>query len=126
MCLSSPSSPCVDSAEHERTSGTAYDKEKNILVVETVQQFHLFFSPFRTAPSRLVTNVILSRDDADGRHYIAYQEDFYHPDHFMNLLVPPLARVIRFALWSGTVVSGLLACASIRCLSNAYAPANRG
>jgi hypothetical protein len=44
-----------------------------LIVLETVQHFHLHFSPFKVAPARLVTNVVLEQDPDSGLHYIAYQ-----------------------------------------------------
>jgi hypothetical protein len=87
----------------------AYDKDKNLLIIETIQSFHLFFSYASPAPSRLVTHITLSRDDRTGLHFIAYQEDFYHPDHFTNLLAPHLTPIVRFALKAAVVASNLLA-----------------
>ncbi|EIN06841.1 hypothetical protein PUNSTDRAFT_54206 [Punctularia strigosozonata HHB-11173 SS5] len=80
----------------------AYDASQDVLVIETVQVFHLFFSLLRPAPSRLVTTLTLRREN--GLHYVALQEDFYHPDHFLNLLIPPLAPIIRLVLYLTTLL----------------------
>jgi hypothetical protein len=104
----------------------AWNEDSGLVVVETVQFFHGHFSPFKMAPARLVTNVTLERDEDTKLWYIAYQvcvvdlprrraeddrlqEDFYHPDHFMNLLFPPLVPFIRLFLWMAVFMSGLLA-----------------
>ncbi|KAJ6558192.1 hypothetical protein B0H19DRAFT_946469 [Mycena capillaripes] len=73
-----------------------HDPANNVLLLDVVQFFHLRFSPFAPAPSRLLVRLTLREEK--GLHYIAFQEDFYHPDDFMSLLIPPLAPVIRTGL----------------------------
>lgn len=70
----------------------------------------------------------LTLREVDGLHYIAFQEDFYHPDvcniwapcqgsdcidirfqDLMSLLVPPLVPFIRLFLASATWVSDVSA-----------------
>jgi hypothetical protein len=108
------------------TTLTAWNEATGLIVVETIQQFHLHFSPFKAANARLVSNVTLERDPGSKLWFIAYQvrnrrglhhpftlthvqEDFYHPDHFFNLLFPPIVWLIRILLWWGTFASGLFA-----------------
>ncbi|PBL00218.1 hypothetical protein ARMGADRAFT_368641 [Armillaria gallica] len=55
-----------------------YDKEQGILILEVVQSFHFRLSPFKPAPSRLVVRLTLK--EVDRLYYIAFEEDFYHPD----------------------------------------------
>lgn len=45
-----------------------------------------------------------SADDPNALQ-IAQHEDFYHPDDFAALVVPPLIPLIRLGLWLGTVLS---------------------
>ncbi|KAJ6632515.1 hypothetical protein B0H10DRAFT_2159662 [Mycena sp. CBHHK59/15] len=73
-----------------------YDELNNILLLDVVQIFHVWLSPFKPAPSRLLVRLTLREEN--GLYYIAFQEDFYHPDDFMSLLIPPLAPVIRTGL----------------------------
>ncbi|KAJ6524442.1 hypothetical protein DFH09DRAFT_1189594 [Mycena vulgaris] len=73
-----------------------HDTDNNTLLLDVVQVFHLRLSPFKPAPSRLLVRLTL-REEND-LHYIAFQEDFYHPDDFMSLITPPLAPVIRTGL----------------------------
>ncbi|KAJ7235090.1 hypothetical protein B0H12DRAFT_1142091 [Mycena haematopus] len=73
-----------------------HDPANNTLLLDVVQEFHIRLSPFKPAPSRLLVRLTLREDN--GLHYIAFQEDFYHPDDFMSLLIPPLAPVIRTGL----------------------------
>jgi hypothetical protein len=87
----------------------AYDESKNLLIIEVVQRFHIVTSPVPPAPSRLVTHITLNQDPHTRLHYIAYQEDFYHPDHFTNLVAPDLAPVVRFALKSSVFFCNLFA-----------------
>lgn len=87
----------------------AYDKTKNLLIIETVQRFHLATSPAAPAPSRLVTHITLHQDPQSKLHFIAYQEDFYHPDHFVNLLAPDLTPLVRFALKTSVFLCNVFA-----------------
>ncbi|KAJ7688958.1 hypothetical protein B0H17DRAFT_1160203 [Mycena rosella] len=73
-----------------------HDTDNNTLLLDVVQMFHIRFSPFKPAPSRLLVRLTLREEN--GLQYIAFQEDFYHPDEFMALLLPPLAPVIRTGL----------------------------
>ncbi|KAJ7086386.1 hypothetical protein B0H15DRAFT_886779 [Mycena belliarum] len=74
----------------------AHDTTANMLLLDVVQIFHIRLSPFKPAPSRLLVRLTLREEN--GLHYIAFQEDFYHPDDLMSLIVPPLAPVIRAGL----------------------------
>ncbi|KAJ7021432.1 hypothetical protein C8F04DRAFT_1140809 [Mycena alexandri] len=85
-------SPHIDIA----VKSVVHDTVNNVLLLDVVQHFHLRFSPFRPAPSRLLVRLTLREEN--GLHYVAFQEDFYHPDDFMSLLIPPLAPVIRTGL----------------------------
>jgi hypothetical protein len=51
----------------------AWNEETGLLVVETIQLFHLHMSPSKMAPARLVTNVMLERDEDTKLWYIAFQ-----------------------------------------------------
>ncbi|KAJ7485143.1 hypothetical protein B0H11DRAFT_2018273 [Mycena galericulata] len=73
-----------------------YDKENNVILLDVVQLFHIRLSPFKPAPAKLLVRLTLREEN--GLHYIAFQEDFYHPDDFMSLILPPLAPVIRTGL----------------------------
>ncbi|KAF8147732.1 hypothetical protein K438DRAFT_1733995 [Mycena galopus ATCC 62051] len=79
------------------TKSVVHDPATNTLLLDVVQHFHIRLSPFKPAPSRLLVRLTL-REGNDGLHYIAFQEDFYHPDDFMALLIPPLVPVIRTGL----------------------------
>ncbi|KAK0500868.1 hypothetical protein EDD18DRAFT_1146286 [Armillaria luteobubalina] len=84
-----------------------YDKEQGILILEVVQSFHFRLSPFKPAPSRLVVRLTLK--EVDRLYYIAFEEDFYHPDDLMLLVVPPLASLVRLALGAASAVSSMCA-----------------
>ncbi|KAF7328856.1 hypothetical protein MVEN_02515200 [Mycena venus] len=84
-----------------------HDQTNNTLLLDVVQHFHIRLSPFKPAPSRLLVRLTLREEN--GLHYIAFQEDFYHPDDFMSLLVPPLAPVIRTGLSVTSIVSDIYA-----------------
>ncbi|KIJ62459.1 hypothetical protein HYDPIDRAFT_157846 [Hydnomerulius pinastri MD-312] len=74
----------------------AYDKEKRVLFADVTQSFGIRFSPFRTAPSRLIVRIHL--EEKDGRFYIKSQEDFFHPTDLGNYLLPPVTPLIRLTL----------------------------
>ncbi|KAF8881598.1 hypothetical protein BD779DRAFT_1545686 [Infundibulicybe gibba] len=64
--------------------------------LDVVQQFHIRHSPFQPAPPELtgVPNSLLGK----WVLYIALQEDFYHPDDLVSLVIPPLAPVVQFVM----------------------------
>ncbi|KAF7329229.1 hypothetical protein MKEN_00183600 [Mycena kentingensis (nom. inval.)] len=75
-----------------------YDEPNHILLLDVAQTLHLRGSPFAPAPARLLVRFTLRDDATDGLHYIALQEDFYHPDDFTALLFPPLVPLVRLGL----------------------------
>ncbi|OAX38231.1 hypothetical protein K503DRAFT_175773 [Rhizopogon vinicolor AM-OR11-026] len=60
-----------------RVLSVIYDETLNVLIVEVVQMFHIRYNPFPPSKARL--NVRLTLREVNGLHYIARQEDFYHP-----------------------------------------------
>ncbi|KIM87859.1 hypothetical protein PILCRDRAFT_771706 [Piloderma croceum F 1598] len=82
-----------------------YDEEKDILYVEVEQHFHVIFSPFKPAPSKLTIRLTLQ--EQAGLHYIATQEDFYHPEDLTSLILPPLTPMVRLCLNGAGVVSNI-------------------
>uniref|UniRef100_D8Q780 SigF-like NTF2-like domain-containing protein n=2 Tax=Schizophyllum commune (strain H4-8 / FGSC 9210) TaxID=578458 RepID=D8Q780_SCHCM len=86
-----------------------FHPDKNVMYLEGSQKFHIRLSPFAPAPARIIIRLTLQKDQFSGLYYIAQQEDFYHPDDFINLLVPPLAPFIRLALDGAGVVSNICA-----------------
>ncbi|KAG7085602.1 hypothetical protein E1B28_003153 [Marasmius oreades] len=90
-----------------RVDNVVYDKQNNVIFLEVQQKFHIRLSPFRPTWSKLI--VRLSLREINGLHYIAFQEDFYHPDDFLNLLIPPLAPFLRMALTGASLASNAYA-----------------
>ncbi|KAF5347720.1 hypothetical protein D9756_010303 [Leucocoprinus leucothites] len=86
-----------------QVNSVVWDKEHGYMFLDVQQWFRLFWSPARSAPARLCTRLTLRREE-DGLYYIAMQEDFYHPDDFITLLLPPLVPFIRMVL----LIAGLL------------------
>ncbi|KIY44673.1 hypothetical protein FISHEDRAFT_50837, partial [Fistulina hepatica ATCC 64428] len=82
-----------------------FDSKLNIMDVEIVQQFHIFLSPFSAAPARLLVRLTLSQDAASGLYYIAQQEDFYHTEDFIALILPPLVPLIQLCLYVAALFS---------------------
>nr|GAT52610.1 predicted protein [Mycena chlorophos] len=78
-------------------NNVVYDETNHILLLDVVQLFHIRLSPFKPAPARLLVRLTL-REGPDGLQYIALQEDFYHTEDFMSLLLPPLTPLVRLAL----------------------------
>jgi hypothetical protein len=46
-------------------------------------------------------------DDDPNLLVISQHEDFYHPDDFMALLIPPMIPVVQILLRVGTVASNI-------------------
>ncbi|KAF8906970.1 hypothetical protein CPB84DRAFT_1704369 [Gymnopilus junonius] len=84
-----------------------WDPKQNVLYVEGVQWFKLFFLPIKPAPARLVIRLTLRKKS--GLYYISQQEDFYHTEDFAALLLPMSAPFVRFGLTVAGVISNLLA-----------------
>ncbi|KAK7039451.1 protein argonaute 1B [Favolaschia claudopus] len=76
-----------------KVNSVVHDTANNVILLDVVQRFHIRLSPFKPAPSRLLVRLTLRLEN--GLYRIAMQEDFYHPDDFMSLLVPPLAPLVR-------------------------------
>jgi len=98
-----------------------YDKVQGQIFLEVSQEFHIRFSPFRPAASRLITH--LSLVQKDDLYYISSQEDFYHPEDFLSLLVPPLVPVVYLLLRTGTIFSNFNASA-LQLLLGLWRPAS--
>ncbi|KAI0260378.1 hypothetical protein BC834DRAFT_549278 [Gloeopeniophorella convolvens] len=96
-------SPRIDLSVDDIT----YDAAKQQLFLNISQVFHIRFSPFPPAKTRLLTRLTLREEG--GRYYIVFQEDFYHPDDFQALLTPPLVWPTSLVLRVGGFVSGIFA-----------------
>ncbi|KAI0276335.1 hypothetical protein BGY98DRAFT_986404 [Russula aff. rugulosa BPL654] len=84
-----------------------YDEEKLILLLETSIVFHARYSPFPPGRTRLLT--LFSLRKVGMRYYIAYEEDFFHPDDFFAMIVPPLFKPVNLTLRIGGFACGLSA-----------------
>ncbi|TFK51538.1 hypothetical protein OE88DRAFT_1680384 [Heliocybe sulcata] len=89
------------------TTSVMYDADQARIIADSTQLFHIRWNILPPAPARLITHIQLR--EIDGKHYISLQEDWYHPDDFMNLLVPLITPLIRAGLRAGTVSSNVLA-----------------
>ncbi|KAJ7226885.1 hypothetical protein GGX14DRAFT_298477, partial [Mycena pura] len=78
-------------------NNVVHDADNHIFLLDVVQVFHLRITPFKAAPARLLVRLTL-QEGPDGLHYIAFQEDFYHPDDFLSLIVPPLVPLVGMGL----------------------------
>jgi len=88
--------------------GVTYNSSTNEVFAEVVQVFHIRWSPFRAAPSRLMVHLTLGPSVEDpNSQVIKIHEDFYHPEDFAALIIPPAAPLIRLLLWAGTSASNL-------------------
>lgn len=83
----------------------AYNREKNVLYLDITQKFHIRYSPLEPAPARLITKLTLQKHGE--LHYIALQEDFYHPEDFVALIIPPLRPVIGLTLRTASLISAI-------------------
>ncbi|KAH8111647.1 hypothetical protein DFH11DRAFT_1690301 [Phellopilus nigrolimitatus] len=70
---------------------SVYDGQRNVAYLDIVQSFHIFISPFKPKPARLLVKVTLERSQDDGKYYIIQQEDFYQPEDVLHLVLPFLA-----------------------------------
>jgi len=91
-----------------RVNSVVWDPEHNYMFLDIVQWFKLFWLPIEPAPSRLCVRLTLRREE-DGLYYIAKQEDFYHPDDFITLLLPPIVPFVRIVLLITGLMSSLCA-----------------
>jgi hypothetical protein len=106
-----------------------YHKPSNTLYITASQKFHIRFSPFQVADAKYVSlkhlefpvycltlfislTVRITLRELEGKHYIAFQEDFYHTDELLQLLVPPLVPVARLALAGAGWISSFQATVS--------------
>lgn len=83
-----------------------YDKDLEMLILDATQEFHIRFNPFGPMPANLVVRLHLRKGE-DGKYRIKQQEDFYHPDAFVAMLLPPLVPFVKLALGFGTFSSNL-------------------
>ncbi|KAI0033187.1 hypothetical protein K488DRAFT_78010 [Vararia minispora EC-137] len=88
----------------------AYDEENSIIYLEVVQKFHIWLSPLPVHPARLIVRLRLRKDG--DLWYVCEQEDFYHPEDLLALVLPPLIWPARLALRIGAISSNVLAEAS--------------
>ena len=108
---------------------TTYNEEDKVVFLDITQLFHIRFSPFRPMParyvclslfrtstspngselSRLIVRMALRSepspvDPSKTVYFISEHEDFYQPDDFAALLIPPLVLLVRLlhmlAMWS--------------------------
>ncbi|KAI8977820.1 hypothetical protein BD414DRAFT_495727 [Trametes punicea] len=91
-----------------RVTSVTYDQEKHSVFLDITQVFHIRWSPFRPAPSRLLVHLTLRpepspEDPSKTVYLITEQEDFYHPDDIAALLIPPLKPVVAGALHASTL-----------------------
>ncbi|KAI0077996.1 hypothetical protein K474DRAFT_1771374 [Panus rudis PR-1116 ss-1] len=85
-----------------------YDDEKKELFCDVVQEFHIRWSPFRPAPSRLLVHLKLRPSVIEpNRYFISLHEDFYHPEDLVALVFPPLIPIAHGALKAGTLASAV-------------------
>ncbi|KAI0804667.1 hypothetical protein BC629DRAFT_1488797 [Irpex lacteus] len=97
-------SPTIKINTHQVT----YDEEKAQVFIDVSQEFHVRWSPLRVAPARLLVHLTLRPSDDDPNLLvISRHEDFYHPEDFAALLVPPLIPLVRGLLRVGTLASNV-------------------
>ncbi|KXN90734.1 hypothetical protein AN958_03749 [Leucoagaricus sp. SymC.cos] len=91
-----------------QVNGVVWNQEHKYMFLDVQQWFKLIYLPIRPALARLCVRLTLRREE-DGLYYIAMQEDFYHPDDFTALLLPPLVPFIRMVLLIAGLASSLYA-----------------
>ncbi|KAJ2918867.1 hypothetical protein MD484_g1532, partial [Candolleomyces efflorescens] len=86
-----------------KVESVVLDRENEVMYIEMIQWFKLFFLPINPQPARLVTRLQLRK--VLGLYYISRQEDFYHTVDFVRLLLPPLAPIFYILLTFGAIFS---------------------
>lgn len=86
-----------------RVDNVVFDREREVMYVEVVQMFKLFFLPVDPLPAKLVTRLELRK--IKNLYYISRQEDFYHTIDFARLVLPPIAPLVWFLLTFGAIFS---------------------
>jgi hypothetical protein len=81
-----------------------YDRDLDMLILDATQKFKIRLNPFGAMPANLIVRLHLKRG-TDGRYRIKQQEDFYHPDAFIAMLMPPLVPIVKLALGFGALSS---------------------
>ncbi|KAJ2925307.1 hypothetical protein H1R20_g11733, partial [Candolleomyces eurysporus] len=84
-----------------------YDKSSHALLLDVTQHLDLIYLPFWKSTSRMLTR--LSLEKHGGLQYIAFQEDFMHPDDLAGLLLPPMKTVLQTLLWMVAIFLTVLA-----------------
>ncbi|KAF8953678.1 hypothetical protein BDZ97DRAFT_1929478 [Flammula alnicola] len=82
-----------------------YDRLHDTVYVELVQLYHIRFSPFKPAPCRIFSRLVLRHEN--GFHYIAMQEDFLHPDDIATSYLSYLGPLVRMWLSGSALISNL-------------------
>lgn len=62
-------------------------------------------APFPIKKNSFLTRIRLRREN--DFYYISSQEDFYHPDDFTSLIMPPLVPVVQFVMDSASTISAV-------------------
>ncbi|RDB22029.1 hypothetical protein Hypma_010937 [Hypsizygus marmoreus] len=88
-------------------TNVVYDNRTNTLYLDITQLFHIRFSPFKPVPAHFVTRLKLIKKNK--KFLIASQEDFYQPDEFIALILPPLMPLMRYALTAGGYITAFSA-----------------
>ncbi|KAF6756619.1 hypothetical protein DFP72DRAFT_893247 [Ephemerocybe angulata] len=90
-------------------SQSVFDRERQVMYVEIVQMFKLFFLPVESSACEvrphavLVTRLELRK--IKSLYYISRQEDFYHTIDFARLVLPPIVPLVWFLLTFGAIFS---------------------
>ncbi|OJT10823.1 hypothetical protein TRAPUB_12692 [Trametes pubescens] len=88
-------------------TSVTYDEEKHAAFLDITQTFHIRWSPFKPAPARLLVHLTLRpepspTDPSKTVYLITEHEDFYHPDDFAALVIPPFVPLVRIGLQAAT------------------------
>ncbi|KLO19137.1 hypothetical protein SCHPADRAFT_924757 [Schizopora paradoxa] len=73
-----------------------FDEQLNIIYVNAVQVFHVWISPLKPVPARLLVRIDLNRSSEDGKYYIVQQTDYYQPEDILALTIPFLIYPLVF------------------------------
>jgi len=97
----------VECLKHGIDSVPVFNESSQKLCLNLSEKFHLFASPFPTAPAKLLVQLTLSKDDSTGLYLIVQQDDYYQFEDLANLVLPPAAGLIVRAKQLGAFFSNL-------------------
>jgi len=89
---------------HLKVENYSWDESASIVYLNVIQTFKIWWSPFKSAPARLLVRLSLVRGES-GKFLIAQQDDFYQPEDIANLMMARIAPLVYVGKRAGTAAS---------------------